>query len=194
MIGRDLVAAVVRDHLPADALVVCSLGTSGRSWRQVDAPHLTYYASDPMGMAPAVALGLALARPDRTVVLLEGDGDLAMNLGVLLTIAGAAPTNLHIVVFQNGRYETGGGQPLASEVAFDVIAGGAGFPLAETARTEDEAVAGVERLLSTAGPGLLAVAVAPEAAPYPAPGAESQAERRAIFMNQLAASPEGEAT
>ncbi len=47
-------------------------------------------------------------------MLLEGDGDLVMNLGSLLAIADAAPANLRVVVFNNGRYETGGGQPLAS--------------------------------------------------------------------------------
>ena len=54
-------AALVREQVgPAD-LVICGLGSNGRAWRALGAPNLTYYASDPMGMGPALSLGLALA-------------------------------------------------------------------------------------------------------------------------------------
>ena len=62
-------AGLVREHLESEALVVCGLGSSGRAWREQQPPQLTYYASDPMGMGPALALGLALAQPQRQVVL-----------------------------------------------------------------------------------------------------------------------------
>jgi thiamine pyrophosphate-dependent acetolactate synthase large subunit-like protein len=184
---RSDAAGLVRARLEPEALVVCGLGSSGRAWREQQAPQPTYYASDPMGMGPALALGLALAQPTRQVVLLEGDGDLSMNLGALIAVVDAAPPNLKIVVFQNARYETGGGQPLpaADRVAFATIAQGAGFPWAAEASTSEEAAPLVAALLERPGPALLALHVEPEASPYPAPGRWSQVEERTLFMRQL---------
>ena len=186
---RSVAAELVRGRLGDSDLVVCSLGSTSRAWRELGAPHLTYYASDPMGTAPALALGLAIARPDRRVVLLEGDGDLAMNLGVLLTIAGAAQPNLRVVVFGNGRYETGGGQPLpgAGTISFAAIAAGSGWPWTGEARDAAQAGRLLDELLSRTGLGLLALHVEPEASPYPADaGPSSQAEDRVAFQRRLA--------
>jgi thiamine pyrophosphate-dependent acetolactate synthase large subunit-like protein len=184
---RSDAASLVRERLETEALVICGLGSSGRAWREQQPPHLTYYASDPMGMGPALALGLALAQPARPVVLLEGDGDLSMNLGSLIAVANAAPPNLKVVVFQNARYETGGGQPLpaADRVAFATIAQGAGFPWAAEARTREEAAPLVAMLLGRPGPALLALHVEPEPSPYPPPGRWSQVEERTLFMRAL---------
>ena len=186
---RSVAARLVAERLAADDIVVCSLGSTGRAWREQNAPHLVYYASDPMGMAPSLALGLALARPDRRIVLLEGDGDLSMNLGVLVTIAGAAPKNLRVAVFMNDRYETGGGQPLpnAGRVSFVTVAAGAGWPWTGEAHDETQAARLVSALLELPELGLLAVHVEPEASPYPSdPGPTSQAEDRAAFQRRLA--------
>jgi len=180
-------AALVRDRLGPDDLVVCGLGSTGRAWKALDAPQLTYSASDPMGMGPALALGLALAQPERQVVLLEGDGDLSMNLGALMTIAEAEPPNLRIVLFQNARYETGGGQPLpaADRVAFATIARGAGLPWAGVAASCAEAEPLLAELFARPGPGLLVLHVEAQASPYPPPGPWSQVEERALFMGRL---------
>jgi thiamine pyrophosphate-dependent acetolactate synthase large subunit-like protein len=186
---RSVAARLFVERLAADDIVVCSLGSTGRAWREQIAPHLVYYASDPMGMAPSLALGLALARPDRRVVLLEGDGDLSMNLGVLVTIAGVAPKNLRVAVFMNDRYETGGGQPLpnAGRVSFVTLAAGAGWPWTGEAHDEKQAARLISALLELPQLGLLAVHVEPEASPYPAdPGPTSQAEDRAAFQRRLA--------
>jgi thiamine pyrophosphate-dependent acetolactate synthase large subunit-like protein len=186
---RSVAARLFVERLAADDIVVCSLGSTGRAWREQNAPHLVYYASDPMGMAPSLALGLALARPDRRVVLLEGDGDLSMSLGVLVTIAGVAPKNLRMAVFMNDRYETGGGQPLpnAGRVSFVTLAAGAGWPWTGEAHDEKQAARLISALLELPQLGLLAVHVEPEASPYPAdPGPTSQAEDRAAFQRRLA--------
>lgn len=188
-IRRADAARLVRERLRASDIVVCSLGSTGRAWREAAAPNLTYWASDPMGTAPALALGLALALPRRRVVLLEGDGDLAMNLGVLLAIAGAAPANLRLAVFVNGRYETGGGQPLPGGEgrSFAAIARGAGFARASEARDAAAAASALDALLGDEGLGLVALHIEAEPSPYPAdPGPTSQAEDRAAFQRRLA--------
>lgn len=186
---RSVAARLVRERLGPRDIVVCSLGSTSRAWREQEAPNLTYFASDPMGTAPSVALGLALARPDRRVVHLDGDGGLVMGLGQLVTIAGAAPKNLRICVFVNARYETGGGQPLpgADRISFAAIARGAGWAWAQDAG--DEAAAGrlLTELLGRDDLGLVALRVEEEAWTYPAdPGPTSQAEDRAAFQRRLA--------
>jgi sulfopyruvate decarboxylase subunit beta len=87
-----------------------------------------------MGGASTLALGTALARPDRQVLVLDGDGSLLMQLGSLATIAGAAPRNFHHILFQNGVYETSGSQPTASadQIDFAAMAAGAGYRAAYT--------------------------------------------------------------
>jgi thiamine pyrophosphate-dependent acetolactate synthase large subunit-like protein len=186
---RSVAAGLFAKHLAPDDIVVCGLGSTSRAWREQQAPQLTYHASDPMGMAPSLALGLALARPDRRVVLLEGDGDLAMNLGVLVTIAGAAPANLRLAVFVNDRYETGGGQalPNAGRISYGTVAAGAGWPWTGEAHDQPEAERLIPALLGCPGLGLLALQVDAEASPYPAdPGPASQAEEKVAFQRRLA--------
>src|SRR5215469_14895638 len=73
-----------------------------------------------MGSASTIALGIALARPERKVLIVDGDGSLLMQLGSLVTIAGAAPPNLFHFVFENGVYETSGSQPLPAEGRYDL--------------------------------------------------------------------------
>jgi thiamine pyrophosphate-dependent acetolactate synthase large subunit-like protein len=188
---RSVAAGLFAKHLAPDDVVVCGLGSTRRAWAELGAPQLTYNASDPMGMGPALALGLALARPDRRIVLLEGDGDLAMNLGALVTIAGAAPSNLRLAVFVNDRYETGGGQPLpnAGHISYAAVAAGAGWPwTSETGAAGEEAEAErlIVELLERPGLGLLALHVEAEPSPYPAdPGPTSQAEDKVVFQERL---------
>src|SRR5215510_7418525 len=82
-----------------------------------------------MGSASTIGLGIALAQPERRVIVVDGDGSLLMQLGSLVTIAGAAPENFYHFVFENGVYATSGGQPLPAEgrLDFEMLARGAGF-------------------------------------------------------------------
>lgn len=182
----EAVAAAVPDHV-----VITSLGTAGRAWRDFGGPNPTFYGSDPMGAAPGLALGAALARPDLQFMLLEGDGDLVMNLGSLLAVADAAPPNLRVVVFNNGRYETGGGQPLAGSGGADLaaIARGCGWLQAVTLRAEAderEVTRAVAELLAAPAPALLVAEVDEEASPYGGPGEHSGAEAKVLFQRELA--------
>ena len=92
-----------------------------------------------MGSASTIGLGIALAQPTRRVIVVDGDGSLLMQLGSLVTIAGAAPRNLFHFVFENGVYETSGSQPLPAHGRFDLaeMARSAGY--AQIARFEDGA-------------------------------------------------------
>jgi thiamine pyrophosphate-dependent acetolactate synthase large subunit-like protein len=81
-----------------------------------------FYMLGSMGLACSIALGVALAQPERGVIALEGDGSLLMNLGVLGTIAQLKPRNLTIVVFDNGAYQITGGQPAPTRDVADIVA------------------------------------------------------------------------
>lgn len=138
-------------------------------WSLVSArPELDVDIVRPMSKCADVALGLALARPDLEFWVLDGDGSLLMNLGCLVTIAHQAPANLVHFVYQNGTYDTTGGQPVPGGVSpdFAAMARGAGYPAACNVETMEE----LPSLLAGPRPALVALKVAPAPArPYHEP-------------------------
>ena len=81
-----------------------------------------FYMLGSMGLAVPIALGVAIAQPQRRVVALEGDGSILMQLGALATVAGRRPANLIIVIWDNGAYQITGGQPTAAAEVADLVA------------------------------------------------------------------------
>jgi len=185
--NRVRCAELVKARLTSDDIVVCGLGSVEAAYKHVGPAGPTYFASDPMGLWPSIALGLALARWDRKVVLLAGDGDLLMNLQVLATIASVAPKNFRVVLFQNGAYASAGGQPLAGadRLSFATIASGAGIAWSFDARSEDEARGKLDELFGRADLGFLAIHVERDVPAAERPGPWSQAEERAVFMRSI---------
>jgi thiamine pyrophosphate-dependent acetolactate synthase large subunit-like protein len=74
-----------------------------------------------MGGAAMIGLGLALARPDRRVAVITGDGEMLMGLGALATIGNKRPSNLAVIVFDNGVYGETGMQPSHTQNGVDLI-------------------------------------------------------------------------
>src|SRR2546430_12123502 len=113
-----------------DALVVP--GRGGRYWvEQSSHPELDAPLGDPaMGGHAGFGLGLALARPERKLVLFDSEGDILMSLGMLATIAEQAPANFYHFLLDNECYATIGGQPgpNARNVAYDKLALASGYP------------------------------------------------------------------
>jgi sulfopyruvate decarboxylase subunit beta len=99
-----------------------------------------FYLQHAMGLASSVGLGIALARPELPVVVLDGDGSLLMNLGGLTTLARYRPRNLVHVVFDNESLLSVGGFPTATSTGSDLaaIARGAGVPRTATVQTLEE--------------------------------------------------------
>ena len=116
-----------------DALVVP--GRGGRYWvEQTDNEKLDAPLGDPaMGGHAGFGLGLALARPERKLVLFDSEGDILMSRGMLATIAEQAPANFYHFLLDNECYATTGGQPVpnAKNVAYDKLALASGYPRAE---------------------------------------------------------------
>src|SRR5579859_7644899 len=108
--------------------IVVAVYKAAQEWIRY-APHeLNYTFTGAMGQGSSHALGLALGRPDKRVIVLDGDGSLLMNLGSLVTIGAVAPKNLVHFVCHNGTYEANGGHPIPNpQVDFAGLARGAGY-------------------------------------------------------------------
>jgi len=103
---RDVVKTLLQDR--GDMLVVTGLGSPSYDVMAVGDHEYNYYLWAAMGSAATVGLGLAASQPDRKVVVVTGDGEMLMGIGALATIVVQKPTNLSIVVLDNGHYgETG---------------------------------------------------------------------------------------
>jgi thiamine pyrophosphate-dependent acetolactate synthase large subunit-like protein len=120
-----------------DEPVVVSLGHPAYELFASGDRPLNFYTWGSMGLTSSIALGLALARPDRRVVALDGDGSLLMNLGSLATIATCSPTNLLVFVLDNGQYGTTGGQQTATARGADLDAAARAMGVARTATVCD---------------------------------------------------------
>ena len=89
--------------------VVITTMSAARPWGMLSSHPLDFASVDSaMGHGADLALGIALARPERKVICLNGDGSMLMTLGTLATAVGAAATNLILIVCDNGRFETTG--------------------------------------------------------------------------------------
>lgn len=127
-----------------------------------------FYMIGSMGLASAIGLGLALARPARRVVVFDGDGNLLMNLGVVANVAALAPRNLVHVVFDNEAYGSTGNQPTVSAVSrLDGIAAAAGYRTVAAVDEADGVAGALRAMLATDGPHFLLVKVTQEEAPVP---------------------------
>ena len=143
-----------------------------------------------MGTASALGLGLALARPDRKVIVLDGDGSLLMQLGSLVTIAGAAPRNYYHFVFDNGLYETTGNQALPARVDFCGLARSAGYRATWTFDEASTLRAALPAILASDGPAMIRLAIAREDAPIRWPKVR-MADQVIALKERLAAAPVG---
>ncbi|HTW50270.1 MAG TPA: thiamine pyrophosphate-dependent enzyme [Stellaceae bacterium] len=116
---RSAIRVLLADR--GELLVVTGLGSTTYDAASVADDERNFYLWGAMGGAAMVGLGLAIARPDRPVLVVTGDGDTLMGLGALATIGVQAPPNLAIAVFDNGRYAETGMQPSHTDSAVDLV-------------------------------------------------------------------------
>ena len=134
--------------------IVLTTMTSVAVWPALsDSPLDFHYIPSAMGEGPALGLGLALAQPQRGVVVMNGDGCMLMNLGSLVTLANH-PANVYLLIFDNGLYEVTGGQPHAGvgHTDFAGLARAAGIPRVYAFGTLETWRGGASEALTGAGP------------------------------------------
>jgi thiamine pyrophosphate-dependent acetolactate synthase large subunit-like protein len=149
--------AVIAPHL-RDEVCIASNGFMSRAVFGARDSDASFYMIGSMGLASSIGLGVALARPERRIVVLDGDGNVLMNAGTLATVAATAPRNFRHLCFDNGVHASTGNQRTVSDrVPLDALARAAGYR--SVVRVEDaEALAGVlPQLLAEPGPSFLLV-------------------------------------
>ena len=196
MVRMPLAAAldVLRRARTDDEVVVTSMGAA-REWVKLGSHPLDFaFVPSSMGQGTSLGLGIALAQPERRVIVCNGDGSTLMNLGSLVTITAEAPQNLVVIVCDNGVYEVTGGQPTPGsgsaragrrDVDFAGVARGCGF---ESLFEFDDLKAwkrDVRKALDARGPTFVALKVTaePDAGTPRAPGPgkdRAEAFRKAV--------------
>ncbi len=140
--------------------VVITTMTATLQWPLVSSHPLDFdFLAFGMGHASDFGLGLALARPERKVVVLKGDGGLLMSLGSLVTMGRHGPPNLLVLLLENRTYEMTGGQELSPRVDFAALARGAGIDKVERIGELDVLEAELARLLTEPGPHFVVLPV-----------------------------------
>jgi phosphonopyruvate decarboxylase len=188
MMRRDRALEILKPRV--DTQLVVAVYQTLFDWMAIHPRDLNYVATGAMGQASSHGLGLALANPEREVLVFDGDGSLLMNLGSLVSIADAAPANFHHFVFVNGVYEVNGAHPIpaAGKVDFAALARGAGYR--EIIEFDELPLlqAGIDAFLALPGPALAVMHIEAGAA-YPRDYAcIHSAEARERFRRALAAS------
>jgi len=144
-----------------DQVVVTTMSVT-RPWGRISDSDLDFGSADSaMGHTADLALGVALARPERIVVCLNGDGSMLMTLGTLATAVGTGAANFVLFVVENGSYEITGHQPIpgSGRVDFAGLARAAGFSRVFSFADAEAYAAAVPDLLTTPGPTFVHVRV-----------------------------------
>jgi sulfopyruvate decarboxylase subunit beta len=140
-------------------VVVTIMGAVAAELQSIGHRPNFFYLQHAMGLASSIGLGIALVKPERQVIVLDGDGSVLMNLGGLTTLARYRPKNLLHIVFDNESLLSVGGFPTATATGSDLagIAKAAGVPRTMTVKTLPEFAASVDEALSA---GVLTTIVA----------------------------------
>jgi phosphonopyruvate decarboxylase len=149
---QKAVPALIGNH--EDFLIVSGLAGTSKDMASLtgDASHL-YTMAGAMGASTAMGLGLALAQPEKRVLVITGDGELLMNVGTLATISVLNPPNLSIICVDNGHYGETGYQKSHTSLGVDLeqIAIGSGIKMTCTIEGEEDLAEGSRLLRETNG-------------------------------------------
>jgi sulfopyruvate decarboxylase subunit beta len=181
-----------------DDVVITTMGAA-RAWMAMGSHPLDLVlVPSSMSQATSFGLGLALAQPQRRVIVCNGDGSMLMNLGSLVTIAAAAPARLTVIVFDNGVYEVTGSQPTpgsaaaradSTSVDYAAMARACGFRSVFRFADRAQWASVVDKVLDEPGPTFVALDVA-SVPGTPGPRSPGPAGERARgFMAALARAP-----
>jgi thiamine pyrophosphate-dependent acetolactate synthase large subunit-like protein len=166
---REVASALLGER--GELLVIAGLGSTAWDVTAAGDHPLNFPLWGAMGGAAMIGLGLALARPERRVLVITGDGELLMGLGSLATLAVQRPANLALVVFDNERYGETGMQATHTAYGVDLagVAAACGFPVAGTIRAPEELDAARQIIRTEAGPIFYCIKVRAEPLPLVLP-------------------------
>lgn len=133
-----------------ERVVVTIMGAVSAELQSVGHQPGFFYLQHAMGLASSMGLGIALARPELDVIVLDGDGSILMNAGGLTTMARYRPANLIHIVFDNESLLSVGGFPTATSTGSDIegMAAAAGIPRTSTVRNLDDFTEAVQQAIA----------------------------------------------
>ncbi len=175
MFNKEECLKIIAKHR-TDEIVIATMGVTV-PWGQISEHPLDYASvGSAMGHAADFGLGIALARPDKKVLVLNGDGSMLMCLGTLATVTALnkPAQNFYLFVCENGSYEVTGNQPIpgGQNFSFTTIASGAGFEKIHEFEDPDSLNAALPSILAEAGPTLINLKIALANEPPPSRSAE----------------------
>lgn len=146
-----------------DELVVHANGFISRESFNISDRPGNFYMIGSMGLASSIALGVALNKPERRVVVFDGDGNILMNLGSLAVIGALQPRNLIHIVFDNETYgSTGNQRTISGQVALEELARAAGYQYVQKVDTEGALRTTMTGFLDRPGPSFLLIKIEPD--------------------------------
>ncbi len=157
--SRAQAMGAILELLTDQPVIICNGFPSREAHKIADRPT-HFYMIGSMGVAPAIGLGVALAKPDKKVIVFDGDGNVLMGMGTLATVGALKPSNFVHVVFDNEVYGSTGNQPtLSRTVRLDQVAKAAGYVNVERVREREDIVYEFTDMLNKEGPSLLLIKV-----------------------------------
>lgn len=164
-LGREQALSVILASLDKSDIVVSTTGKTSREVFEIrqsrQQPANDFLTVGGMGHTSSIAMGVALTKPERRVVAIDGDGSMLMHMGALPIIGCHGPTNLFHIVLNNQSHESVGGQPtVAGEIDIKKIALASGYKHYDCAATEAALNQCMKDVLTQAGPILLEVKIA----------------------------------
>ena len=157
MIRKDAIKIISK--LVDNDTIISANGFISRDLFEVDDKNSNFYMIGSMGLASSIGLGIALKNSKKKVYIFDGDGNILMNLGSLVTIGSLKPKNLVQIIFDNNSHESTGGQPTNSKkIQIDNIAKTTNFKVFQ-ANTKDELKKIFKRIKNTPGPIFLLVKI-----------------------------------
>ncbi|TLY36600.1 MAG: sulfopyruvate decarboxylase subunit beta [Nitrospirae bacterium] len=161
--SRARAIGAVLELLTDQPVIICNGFPSREACKQADRPT-HFYMIGSMGVAPAIGLGVALSKPAKKVVVLDGDGNVLMGMGTLATVGALKPKNFLHVVLDNEVYGSTGNQPTFSRVVrLEQVAKAAGYVHVERVREREDLVYELKQMLAKDGPSMLLVKVTEQA-------------------------------
>ena len=191
ILSREEAIAEAMDWVPSSGIVVATTGMASRELYEIrklngERAGRDFLTVGSMGHASAIALGIALQKPNRSVYCLDGDGSVLMHMGTMGTIVETNALNFKHIIMNNGAHDSVGGQPSAGRmINFANVGAELGYKWHRRVSTKEELQAGMQELSEVSGPALLEIMINCGGRANLGRPKESPKENKALFMEFL---------
>ncbi len=151
---------IVIDSLTGNEFIISCTGMISRELYSIKNDPNHFYTLGSMGLPSSIGLGLAITRPDKKVIIIEGDGGTLMGMSTIATVGNLAPKNLIQIVLDNEVHESTGEQDTVSKtMKLELVAKAAGYKIAKNVSSTEELKSLIKKNLNIDGPSFILVKV-----------------------------------